>query len=84
VSQPPPGIPPDVWRQANEIADALWADIEKTARGSDADPVQLERIKPMVLEALRIAVGRGALVSVTEGLKLLEESAKQKRRQQHN
>ena len=69
-----PGIPPEVQRQADEAADELWISIEKDARRSDAT-VQLERIKPIVQQALRIAFGRGALISVKEGFKQLQKMA---------
>jgi hypothetical protein len=70
-----PGIPPEVQRQADEAAEDLWASIEKDARRADVAPVQLERLKPMVQQALRIAFGRGALISVKEGFKQLQKMA---------
>jgi hypothetical protein len=75
MTQDTPGIPPEVQRQANEAAEDLWTSIENDARRSDVDSVQLERIKPMVQQALRIAFGRGALISVKEGFKQLSKMA---------
>jgi hypothetical protein len=59
-----------------EAAEDLWTSIENDARRSDADPVQLERIKPIVQQALRIAFGRGALISVKERLQATAENSR--------
>lgn len=68
-------VPPEVQRQADEAAEDLWNSIEEEARRAGADPVQLERLRPMVQQAIRIAFGRGALISVREGFKQLQKMA---------
>lgn len=78
------GLPPEVQRQANEAAEELWAAIETDARRSDADPVQLERLKLKVQQALVIAFGQGALISVKAGFSQLQKmAAAQKKRPMH-
>jgi hypothetical protein len=75
-----PGLPAEVQRQADEMAEELWVVIETDARHSDADPVQLERLKPLIQQNLRIAFGHGALISVKAGVEVLKMAAAQKRR----
>jgi hypothetical protein len=70
-----PGLPPEVQRQANERAEDLWAAIEAEVRGSDVDPVQLERLKPKIQHALRIAFGHGALMILKAGSEVLQTMA---------
>ena len=79
-----PGLPAEVQRQANEMAEELWAAIESDARRSDADPVQLARLKPMIQQNLRIAFGQGALISVKVGVEILQKMAPAQKKRSAN
>lgn len=68
-----PGLPPEVQEQAHETAEDLWAVIETEVRRSDVDPVQLERLKPKIQQALRIAFGHGAVMILKAGSEVLQK-----------
>jgi hypothetical protein len=60
-----PSEPPEIAKEAAASADALWAAIEKDM---PADSLALDAVKSRVIEALRIAFSRGALLVSLRGM----------------
>jgi hypothetical protein len=65
-------LPPILVRRADEIANQVWSSIEPDVSRS-VTPIQLERLKPLALESLRIAFLLGArragLDAIAAGIK---------------
>jgi hypothetical protein len=72
----PTGEPPEITRAAEAEAEKLWAAIA----GTVPDSVDLTLVKPHVIQALRNAFSRGALLVSETGIETIEKLNRAQRR----
>lgn len=64
-----PGVPPEVAKEAEAVAEALW----KILAEDMPDAVDLSVVKPRVMTALVLAFCQGALVVTQRGVETLAQ-----------